>query len=107
MICYNTITATIYLEARQPMAATMRLGVQIPPADPFWVQMREAIEQHAQNIGFDIVPIELDGAALPSPEHETTALELLLAQELDAVISHLLPVSLVRRTLGADIPVSY
>lgn len=89
------------------MAATMRLGVQVPPADPFWVQMREAIVQHAQVIGCDIVPIEFDGSMLPGPEQETTTLELLLAQELDAIISHLLPESLLQQLLAADIPVIY
>jgi signal transduction histidine kinase/ABC-type sugar transport system substrate-binding protein/AraC-like DNA-binding protein len=87
--------------------ATLRLGVQLPPADPFWVQMREGIVQQTQAMGLDIVPIDLDAAVRYAPEQELSALELILAQELDALISHLFPTSLLRRLLEVDIPVIY
>ena len=89
------------------MAAMMRLGVQVPPADPFWVQMREGIAQQARLMGLDLVPIDLDPVEAYSPDQELTAFELILAQELDALISHLFPASLLRRLLHVGLPVIY
>jgi signal transduction histidine kinase/AraC-like DNA-binding protein len=89
------------------MATIVRLGVQVPPADPFWVQMREAIVQYAQAMRIDVISFDLETLALENIEQETTALELIQALELDTIISHLLPASLLRRVLKADIPVIY
>jgi signal transduction histidine kinase/AraC-like DNA-binding protein/ABC-type sugar transport system substrate-binding protein len=89
------------------MTATMRLGVQVPPADPFWVQMREGIVQQAQLMDLDIVPIDLDAAPHYSPEQAIAALELIQAQELDALISHLFPTALLQRLLHVGLPVIY
>jgi signal transduction histidine kinase/ABC-type sugar transport system substrate-binding protein/AraC-like DNA-binding protein len=89
------------------MAAIVRLGVQVPPADPFWVQMREGIVQQAQRMGLDLVPIDLDAAEHYSAEQELTASELILAQELDALVSHLFPASLLGRLLQVGLPVIY
>lgn len=89
------------------MATTIRLGIQVPPEDPFWVQMREAIVQQAHRMHLDIIPIEVDVAMLHTPEYEVAALELILAQEPDAIISHSLPTSLLQSILRADVPVIY
>jgi signal transduction histidine kinase/ABC-type sugar transport system substrate-binding protein/AraC-like DNA-binding protein len=89
------------------MAATARIGVQVPPADPFWVQMREGIVQQAQLMGLDLVSVDLDAAEAYSADQELAALELILAQELDALVSHLFPTSLLRRLLQRGLPVIY
>jgi hypothetical protein len=89
------------------MATIVRLGIQVPPADPFWVQMREAIVQYAQAMRIEVISFDLEALALENAEQETAALELIQALELDTIISHLLPTSLLRRVLKADIPVIY
>ena len=56
---------------------TLRIGTQIGPFDPFWVQVREAVYQKAQQLGINLVSIEL-------PEYPAILpLEEFLTQEMD------------------------
>lgn len=52
------------------MPQPFRLGSQIEPYDPFWVQIREAVNQRAQQLGLYLIPIEIAGRpdTLPADE---------------------------------------
>ncbi len=88
------------------MARMLRIGLRMGSADPFWVQLREAIYQKAQDLAVALVSV--DAARPPaqlSTEEQISLVEELLAQELDALISTYLPDSLAYRLLDAGIPV--
>lgn len=67
---------------------TLRIGTQIGPFDPFWVQVREAVYQNAQRFGVEMVSIELpEYPAILAREEQASLLEEFLTQELDVLIA--------------------
>jgi len=64
---------------------TIRIGSQILPHDPFWVQVREAAEQRARELDVTLVPLATDLFPL-SGEVQVRLIEEFLARELDALI---------------------
>jgi signal transduction histidine kinase/ABC-type sugar transport system substrate-binding protein/AraC-like DNA-binding protein len=90
------------------MPQTFRIGSQIGPYDPFWVQVREAVNQRAQQLGLDLIPLEIAGRpdALPL-EEQIGVVEELLAQELDALICWSFPQRAIHQILEGGLPVIY
>ncbi len=87
------------------MARTFRIVVQIANADPFWVQVREAVFQRAQQPGIDVVLLDVeDPYDIPVSEH-VVRVEELLAQEIDAVVCLDWPENLAREALRIGIPI--
>src|SRR5262245_4676175 len=87
------------------MSRTFRIVVQIDNADPFWVQVREAVLQRAQQLGIDVVLLDVeDPYSFPIEEH-LVRVEELLAQEIDAVVCLDWPEQLAREALQHGIPV--
>jgi signal transduction histidine kinase/ABC-type sugar transport system substrate-binding protein/AraC-like DNA-binding protein/CheY-like chemotaxis protein len=84
---------------------TLRIGARIGSADPFWVQTREAIYQHAQHLGIDLVPIDFGRTWELTAEEQIGLVEELLAQELNALICAYLPDSLAYQILERGVPV--
>jgi signal transduction histidine kinase/AraC-like DNA-binding protein/ABC-type sugar transport system substrate-binding protein/CheY-like chemotaxis protein len=84
---------------------TLRIGARIGSADPFWVQTREAVYQHAQQLGIDLVPIDLGRTWELTAEEQIGLVEELLAQELNALICAYLPDSLAYQILERGVPV--
>jgi len=90
------------------MAHTFRIGSQIGPADPFWVQVREAVYQKAQQLAINLIPIEIaDRPETLSREEQASLVEELLAQELDALICWNLSNSLIYHILDCELPIIY
>jgi len=90
------------------MAHTLRIGSQIGPADPFWVQVREAVYQKAQQLAINLIPIEIaDRPEILSREEQASLVEELLAQELDALICWNLSDSLIYHILDCGLPIIY
>jgi hypothetical protein len=57
------------------------------PYDPFWVQVREAVHQRAGQWDLKLIPIEIEGRPHKlRVEEQSSVLEELLAQQLDALI---------------------
>jgi signal transduction histidine kinase/AraC-like DNA-binding protein/ABC-type sugar transport system substrate-binding protein len=83
----------------------LRIGSRIGSADPFWVQVREAVYQKAQQLAIDLVPIDIGHAARFSKEEHAELVDELLAQDLDALISTYLPGDLAYRILDFGLPV--
>jgi signal transduction histidine kinase/AraC-like DNA-binding protein/ABC-type sugar transport system substrate-binding protein len=86
------------------MAAPYRVGIQIIPSDPFWVQIRMAIEQQALKTGVDLISFDIDNLKLPE-EAYPGVVEELLADQIDALIILDLPEPLIKIILGQNIPV--
>jgi signal transduction histidine kinase/AraC-like DNA-binding protein/ABC-type sugar transport system substrate-binding protein len=90
------------------MKRTLRIGAQIGPYDPFWVQVREAVYHKAQQFGVELIPIEIArNADTFSLREQANLLEELLGQKLDALICWNLPETLIRSLLGNNLPSIY
>ena len=81
----------------------MRIGVQIAPNDPFWVQVNETVRQE---LAEQYVPIEvLDrGWNLTDDQMEELSEEI-LSNEFDAFICMILPTKIMMRLLEKGLPV--
>jgi len=90
------------------MPQTFRIGSQIGPYDPFWVQVREVVDQKAQQLGLELIPLEIVGRpdALPI-EEQIGVLEELFAQALDALICWSFPERMIHQILERGLPVIY
>lgn len=82
----------------------LRIGSHIQPGDPFWVQVGEAVEQRAHQLGVVLVPIDIDDLPYTAAQ-EIVLLEELIAQEVDVILDVALPESLVRALLARGVPI--
>ncbi len=90
------------------MYHTLRIGSQIGSYDPFWVQVREAVYQKAQQLKVNLIPIEItEEAQSLSLEEQASLMDELLAEDLRALISWNLPADMIRRLLDHGLPVIY
>ena len=90
------------------MTQALRIGSQIGPYDPYWVQVREAVNQRAQQLGLELIPIEIAGRPdTLSPTEQISVVEELLAQQLDALIGWIFPESMLHPMLGRGLPIIY
>ncbi len=87
------------------MAQTLRIGSRIGSADPFWVQVREAVSQTAQQLNVQLVPIDLRQPSKLARDEYPALLEELVAHDLDALLTTYLPDELNRRVLASGLPV--
>lgn len=87
------------------MPHTPRIGIQIDPDDPFWVQVREVMWQHAQELQIDFVEVTIDASLYLAANTQSELLEDLQVQELDALICNTSPASLVFSILERGIPI--
>src|SRR5258708_32546504 len=89
-----------------PMTRAFRIGLNVPPLDPFWVEVREAAYQGAQRLGDELIPIY---APYPyrqeKPEEEIALVEEMLAQNLDAVIGWGFSTNMFARVLQANLAI--
>jgi signal transduction histidine kinase/ABC-type sugar transport system substrate-binding protein/AraC-like DNA-binding protein len=90
------------------MSQTFRIGSYIGPFDPFWIQLREEVNQKAQQLGLELIPIEI--AKLPRSlpiEEQIGVVEELLARKLDAIICCIFPDRMVTQILEGGLPVIF
>lgn len=83
---------------------TIRIGFGLVPGDPFWVQVREAVQQRADTLGLELIPLTVPRTAL-SDDTYLRFLDDLKAQEIGALISHVVDDSLMLAILGAGTPI--
>ena len=82
-----------------------RIGLQVYPSAPFWIEVDEAIRQR---LGEDVVTVELqDPYATLSEHEETIQAEEILAHGLDAFIGVGMQRRVLELLLDAGIPVIY
>ena len=60
------------------MSHRLRIGSRIGSADPFWVQVREAVYQKAQQLAIDLVPIDVGHSSRFSKEEHAELVDELL-----------------------------
>jgi signal transduction histidine kinase/AraC-like DNA-binding protein/ABC-type sugar transport system substrate-binding protein len=91
------------------MCHSLRIGSQIGPYDPFWVQVRESVYQKAQQLKINLVPIEIfEGPETPSAQEQASLVDELLAEDLGALICWNLPGDdFIRRLLDLGLPMIY
>jgi signal transduction histidine kinase/ABC-type sugar transport system substrate-binding protein/AraC-like DNA-binding protein len=90
------------------MHQTFRIGSQIGPYDPFWVQLREAVSQRAQQLGLELIPLEIAQRPDMLPvEDQIGVVEELLARQLDAVICWNLSEQMIDRLVDEGLPIIY
>src|SRR5262249_23227753 len=82
----------------------LRIGSRIGSADPFWVQVREAVYQKAQQLAIELVSIDIGPSSRFAQEEHAELVDELLAQDLDALISSYLPDDLAYRILDFGLP---
>jgi signal transduction histidine kinase/AraC-like DNA-binding protein len=85
---------------------TVRVGFSLWPGDPFWVQVRESVQQRAQELDIILVPISLPDSQDPFDNNNVlSVIEDLKAHELGALITHVLPPALMRAVLNEGMPI--
>ncbi|HXV97045.1 MAG TPA: hypothetical protein VEC93_01385, partial [Anaerolineae bacterium] len=68
------------------MSQSPRIGFNISPSEPYWVQVREAALQRAQELGLDLIPINTeDYPQILSNESQMTLVEEILGQDFDVI----------------------
>src|SRR5579859_2592886 len=89
------------------MARLLRIGLNIPPVDPFWVEACEAAYEGAQQLGVELIPIyaSYPYMAPRSDEEEVVLVEEVLGQDLDAIIGWDFSERLAYRLLDGGVPI--
>ena len=83
---------------------TVRVGFGLRPGDPFWVQVRESVQQRAQELDLTLVPVTLPEFTY-ADDSIIDAIEELKAQEVGALIMHVLPEQFLLAILNEGLPV--
>jgi len=92
-------------EKNEPLHA-YRIGVEIGPYDPYWVQVREVVCQRLLQLGVNLVRLEI--AETNNSFYEIVPEILadeLLAHELDALIAVNLPSQVIEILLKNNLPI--
>lgn len=94
------------MNAAGSLRQTTRVGFGLRPGDPFWVQVRESVQQRAQELEMVLVPIALPDSQDPFDNNNILAvIDELKAHELGALITHVLPPALMRAVLNEGISI--
>ncbi|HHY57131.1 MAG TPA: substrate-binding domain-containing protein [Chloroflexi bacterium] len=82
----------------------IRVGFGLSPGDPFWVLVREAVRQRAEALGVSLIPVTVPGTGASSDVH-LRFIDELRAQEVAALISHVVSEAHILAVINAGIPV--
>jgi signal transduction histidine kinase/ABC-type sugar transport system substrate-binding protein/AraC-like DNA-binding protein len=85
------------------MTDSVRVGFALRPGEPFWVQVREAVQQRAQDLGVTLAPLTWP-ESFPDESIMLSIFEDLKARELGAVITQALPPAFMRSILNEGLP---
>lgn len=84
--------------------SSIRVGFGLVPGDPFWVLVREAVQQRAEALGLLLIPVTVPEANASSEVH-LHFIDNLKAQEVGALISHAISEARILAVINAGIPV--
>ena len=87
------------------MHSGVRIGARIGSADPYWVQLREAVLQRSQQMELELLSIDLGSTMSLSADEQLTLVDELLAYNLDALICSYLPEEVTVALLQHGLPV--
>lgn len=82
-----------------------RIALQIGLADPYWVQVREAIVRHAHQQRIELVSLSIDATHLLNPAQADEIFEELQVQQVQALICNSVAEDLVRKVTAQQMPV--
>ncbi|MFN2166868.1 MAG: hypothetical protein ACK2U9_11485, partial [Anaerolineae bacterium] len=77
--------------------------MQFVSSDPFWVVVREGIYQRAEQMGVQLVPLEIDLWPLQG-EQQMETIEEVLAMELHGLVAQGMGAVLARLVADAGVP---
>lgn len=83
---------------------SLRIGFGLVPGDPFWVLVREAVQQRAETLGLLLIPVTTPRSDAASDAH-LRFIDELRAQEVGALISHVVSEAHILAVINAGIPV--
>jgi DNA-binding LacI/PurR family transcriptional regulator len=89
------------------MSQALRVGLHITPDDPYWVLVREAIYQRAEQCAIQLISIDIPDPRDLGDQAQVSWLEELLAQELDALIGKDLSLNLCVQIMDSGLPIIY
>jgi signal transduction histidine kinase/ABC-type sugar transport system substrate-binding protein len=89
------------------MSQALRVGLHIAPDDPYWVLVREAVYQRAEQCAIQLISVDIPDPRGLADQAQVSWVEELLAQELDALISKDLPPKLCLQILESGLPIIY
>lgn len=87
------------------MTPRFRIALQVGMADPYWVQVREAIVRHAHQQHIELVSLSIDANNLLNPAQADEIFEELQVQQVQALICNSAAEDLVRKVTSQRIPV--
>lgn len=88
------------------MSHSPRIGFNVSPSEPYWVQVREAALQRAQELALDLIPIYTeDYPQILSDENQIALAEEILGQDFDAIIGWEFPHAPAYWILQAGAPI--
>ncbi len=82
----------------------LRVGFGLVPGDPFWVLVREAVQQRAETLGLLLIPITVPDVRATGDAY-LRFLEELKVQEIGALIGHVLSESHILAVIQAGVPI--
>jgi signal transduction histidine kinase/AraC-like DNA-binding protein/ABC-type sugar transport system substrate-binding protein len=83
-----------------------RIGFNISPSEPYWVQVREAVLQRAQELALDLIPINTeDYPQILSDEDQMALVEEILNQDFDVIIGWEFPHAPAHQIMQAGVPI--
>jgi signal transduction histidine kinase/AraC-like DNA-binding protein/ABC-type sugar transport system substrate-binding protein len=82
-----------------------RIALQIGMADPYWVQVRDAIVRHANQRNLELVSLSIDADLLLNPAKAEEIFEELQVQQVQALICNSVAEALVHKVTAQHIPV--
>src|SRR4026209_48585 len=89
------------------MTKAFRIGLDLPPVDPYWVLVREAIYQSAEKCAIHLVSADTYPHKELTDQERISWIDELLALELDALISKDLPEQLCLQVLDSGLPIIF
>lgn len=87
------------------MTPRYRIALQVGMADPYWVQVREAIVRHAHQQNIELVSLSIDANHLLNPAQADEIFEELQVQHVQALICNSAAEDLVRKVTAHHMPV--
>lgn len=82
-----------------------RIALQIGMADPYWVQVRDAIVRHANQRNIELVSLSIDADWLLNPANAEEIFEELQVQQVHALICNSVAEALVHTVTAHHIPI--
>jgi signal transduction histidine kinase/AraC-like DNA-binding protein/ABC-type sugar transport system substrate-binding protein len=89
------------------MSQALRVGLHITPDDPYWVLVREAIYQRAEQCAIQLISVDIPDPRGLAEQAQVSWVEELLAQGLDALISKDLHLKLCLQIMESGLPIIY